>query len=142
LENKVEPENIWYFSFDENKYSMKRLYLTSPSLCTAVNPDLFPKPGLLTENALLSLKSYRFFWRDPYNHEVDFIDVYDKKVIPTEVKYKAKIRDNDFNNLFLFCRKFNLTKAVMLTNMTGNKKTEYKGLTIEMKSIIEMMTNS
>jgi len=84
---------------------MKRLYLTSPSFCTAVNPDLLPEPGLLAENALLSLKSYRFFWRDPYNHEVDFIDVHDKKVIPTEVKYKTKI-------------------------------------TIEMKSIIEMMTKS
>jgi len=121
---------------------MKRLYLTSPSFCTAVNPDLFPEPGLLAENALLSLKSYRFFWRDPYNHEVDFIDVHNKKVIPTEVKYKTKIRDNDFNNLFLFCKKFNISKAIMLTNMTGNKKTEYKGLTIEMKSIIEMMTKS
>ncbi len=112
---------------------MKRVYLTSPSFCTALHD--FANPGKLVENALLSLKPYRFFWRDSYNHEVDFVDIKENSVVPVEVKYKTKIRTGDYNNLFLFCNKFGAAGAEMLINSVEAKKVEHKGLPIELKSI-------
>jgi len=94
---------------------------------------------LIVENALLSLKPYKFFWRDPYNHEVDFIETNDQTVIPTEVKYKTGLNRSDYNNLWLFCKKFGLSKAVMilLTPVSGIE--EHKGLKVEKKSLFEVM---
>ncbi|MGV8092137.1 MAG: ATP-binding protein [Mangrovibacterium sp.] len=82
---------------------MKRIYLSSSSFCTALCDS--HKPGVLVENALLALKPYQFFWRDTYNHEVDFVEMNNNVIIPTEVKYKTKIRDSDYRNLYFFCKK-------------------------------------
>ena len=95
--------------------------------------------SLLVENALLAVKSWKFFWRDAYNHEVDFVEIKNKQVLPVEVKYKTKIRNSDFNNLFIFCRKFHVSKAVILINTIENQQTEFKGLPIEMKPVFSAM---
>jgi len=122
---------------------LKRIYLSSSSFCPAVSGSIydFLKTGLLVENALLSLKSWQFFWRDAYNHEVDFVELKNKQVLPVEVKYKTKVRNSDLNNLFLFCKKFHLTKAVILLNTIENQTIEFKGLTIEMKPVFSAMTD-
>ena len=61
-----------------------------------------------------------------------------KQVLPVEVKYKTKIRNSDLNNLYLFCKKFHVQKAVILTNIE-NQTIEFKGLTIDMKPVFSAM---
>jgi uncharacterized protein len=122
---------------------MKRVYLSSSSFCPALKGD-FKDPentGLLVENALLSLKSYQFFWRDPYNHEVDFIEINNKNVVPIEVKYRSKIRNSDYNNLYLFMKKFNLPRAQMVVNSLKPRKIKYKGFDIEEEPVFTLMKN-
>ncbi len=119
---------------------MKKIYLSSSSFCTALFDS--QKAGTLVENALLSLKTYRFFWRDPYNHEVDFIETNNQTIMPTEIKYKSKIRAGDYNNLYLFCKKFRLSKAVMLMNTIEAGSVEYKGLLVETKSLFDAMAKN
>ena len=63
------------------------------------------------------------------------MEVVNKKILPVEVKYKTKIRNGDLNNLYLFCKKFNVPKAVILSNKIENQIIEHKGLTIEIKSV-------
>ncbi len=112
---------------------MKRIYLSSSSFCTALHD--FNQVGLLVENAVISLKSYKFFWRDVYKHEVDFIDIANKEVIPVEIKYRSKVRKEDYNNLYLFTKKFNLKKAIILSNSIGNSSIDYKDIKIEIQSV-------
>jgi len=116
---------------------MKRLYLSSSSFCTALSGT--NDMGRIVENALLSLEPFKFFWRDPYNHEVDFIDTTAPSVVPTEVKYKTILNGSDYNNLWLFCKKFDLTKAVMILKTPVTVFLEHKGLTIETKSLYAVM---
>jgi len=116
---------------------MKRLYLSSSSFCTALSDT--NDRGRIVENALLSLKPFKFFWRDPYNHEVDFIDTTGPSVVPAELKYKTSLNVSDYNNLWLFCKKFGLTKAVMILQTPATAFLDHKGLTIETKSLFDVM---
>ena len=42
----------------------------------------FIEKGKLVENLLLSFKNYKFFWRDAYHHEIDFVNVENKRIVP------------------------------------------------------------
>jgi hypothetical protein len=139
LEQSFMIKILYNFSANQltSEKKMKRIYLSSASFCTALYD--FHNSGTLVENALLSLKTYRFFWRDPYHHEVDFIDTDNGIIIPTEIKYKSRIRTSDFNNLYLFCKKFGLSKALLLMNTAKAGSAEYKGLLVETKSIFDEM---
>ncbi len=117
---------------------LKRVYLSSASFSAALND--FYKPGMLVENAVLSLKLYRFFWRDAYNHEVDFIEINNNIVTPVEVKYKIRIRKSDYNNLYLFCKKFKVSGAVMLVNAIEPQTVVFKGLSIEIKPVYSILS--
>ena len=119
-----------------SKKKMKRTYLASASFCTALHD--FNEVGLLVENAVLSLSPYKFFWRDTYKHEVDFIDIRNTEVIPVEIKYINKIGKQDYNNLYLFAKKFKLKKATLLTNTISNYSFDYKGIEMEVKSIYNL----
>ena len=145
LEQAFVVKVLYNYSANQltSEKKLKRIYLSSSSFCPAVSGSIydFQKTGLLVENALLSLKSWQFFWRDAYNHEVDFVEIKNKQVLPVEVKYKTKIRNSDLNNLFLFCKKFHLPKAVILLNTIENQTIEFKGLTIEMKPVFSAMTD-
>ncbi|MBA7575003.1 hypothetical protein ES708_16819 [subsurface metagenome] len=112
---------------------LKRVYLTSSSFCTALHD--FKHLGLVVENAVLSIEPYSFFWRDAYKHEVDFIMIEGGKIIPIEVKYKNRIIKTDYNNLYLFAKKYKTNKAILLTNQTGMHTIEYKDVKIEVQSI-------
>ncbi len=115
---------------------MKRAYLSSASFCTALHD--FEQIGLLVENAILSIKPYNFFWRDAYKHEVDFIDINNKTVLPIEIKYKNRIRKDDYNNLYLFSKKFKLKKAIILTHSVNEYSVDFKGVEISVKSVYNM----
>jgi uncharacterized protein len=143
LEQAFVVKVLYNYSANQltSEKKLKRIYLSSSSFCPAISGSMydFQKPGLLVENALLSLKSWQFFWRDAYNHEVDFVEIKNKQVLPVEVKYKTKIRNSDLNNLYLFCKKFHVPKAIILKNTIENQTIEFKGLTIEMKSVFSAM---
>jgi uncharacterized protein len=143
LEQAFVVKVLYNYSANQltSEKKLKRIYLSSSSFCPVVSGNIydFQKTGILVENALLALKSWQFFWRDAYNHEVDFIKIKNRQVLPVEVKYKTKIRNSDLNNLFLFCKKFNLPKAVILLNTIENQTIEFKGIKIEMKPVFSAM---
>lgn len=112
---------------------LKRVYLTSSSFCMALHD--FNNLGLIVENAIISIEPYNFFWRDAYKHEVDFIKIEEKQIIPIEVKYKNRIVKTDYNNLYLFAKRYKTNKAILLTNQIGTHTIEYKGVKIEVQSI-------
>ncbi|MBI1870239.1 MAG: ATP-binding protein [Chlamydiae bacterium] len=105
------------FNFSRNQITsekrLKKFYLASPSFAWALTD--FSETGRLVENLVISLKDYHFFWRDPYQHEVDFIELLgDQSIMPIEVKYQKEIRTDDLKNLVLFSKKFKLPQAYIL----------------------------
>ena len=145
LERAYIVKVLYNYSVNQltSEKKLKRIYLSSSSFSPAVSGNMydFQKAGLLVENALVSLRPWQFFWRDAYNHEVDFVELKNKQVLPVKVKYKAKIRNRDLNNLYLFCKKFKIQKAVILINTFENQTIEFKGLTIEIKPVFIAMTD-
>ena len=77
------------------------------------------------ENLLISLNNYRFFWRDSYQHEVDFIDVINDSIIPIEVKYKELVRDKELKSILIFARKFD-TPEVRIFYKGWEQKTQLR----------------
>ncbi|MBI3266560.1 MAG: ATP-binding protein [Chlamydiae bacterium] len=105
------------FNFSRNQITsekrLKKFYLASPSFAWALTD--FSETGGLVENLVVSLKDYYFFWRDPYQHEVDFIEILgDQKIMPIEVKYQKEIRSHDLKNLILFSKRFKCPQAYIL----------------------------
>ena len=116
LEESFLIRKVYNFSRNllTSEKKLKRYYLASPSFSAAISD--FNDKGKLAENFLISLKDYRFFWRDVYKHEVDFIEIKDGKIIPIEVKYKNIVTEKDFNNLILFSKKFKI-KGIKIKTM-------------------------
>ncbi|RMH89542.1 MAG: ATP-binding protein, partial [Calditrichaeota bacterium] len=105
------------YNFSRNRITserkLKRYYLASPSFSRALTD--FVDTGRLVENAVVSVKGYQFFWRDPHHHEVDFVAVEpDESIVPIEVKYRRKIQEKDVKNLLRFARKFGCSRAIVL----------------------------
>lgn len=113
LEEAFLLKKVYNFSRNllTSEKKLKKFYLASPSFCLAVSD--FIETGKLLENYFISLKNYRFFWRDAYQHEVDFIEIENKKIKPIEVKYKEKIEPAELKNLILFSKKFNTNQATI-----------------------------
>jgi uncharacterized protein len=112
---------------------LKRLYLTSTSFCTALHSNV--KTGLLIENTVISSFPQIFFWRDAYKHEVDLVKFEGEKAIPVEIKFKSQINRTDFQNLYLFAKKFGTEKALLLTNQIETNTIDYKEIKIEVQSL-------
>ena len=116
LEESFLVSKVYNFSRNliTSEKKLKKFYLISPSLCHALAD--FPEYGELVENFVISQKNYKFFWRDPYHHEVDFVEISkDEKIIPVEVKYSSNIKKKTVKTLGLFGKKFNCEKAVIYT---------------------------
>jgi len=120
------------FNFSRNlitsEKKLKKFYLASPSFSWALAD--FSDKGGLAENFVLSLKNYRFFWRDSYQHEIDFVAVEGSKITPVEVKYKEEVVSPELKNLLLFARKFKVNQAVLINKTLEKKKKEINGLTL------------
>ena len=114
---------------------MKRLYLSSSSFI-GVFADSVEK-GKIAENVYLTSAQPKFFWRDVYKHEVDFINTSTEPPVPVEIKYTSSVRDRDFQNLFLFCRKYSLPKAQLCMKRFDRQVVTYKGLDVELVSIFK-----
>ena len=122
------------FNFSRNlitsEKKLKKFYLASPSFSWAMTD--FIKRGKLAENLVISLNDYRFFWRDSYQHEVDFIQVRDKKIEPIEVKYKnGYVSKSDIKNLILFLNKFKLRKGIVVGNFLAERSEKINKATIK-----------
>lgn len=135
LSNKTISNYLYYleesflikklYNFSRNRITsekkLKRFYLASPSFSWALTD--FLETGFLVENLVPSLRNHQFFWRDPYHHEVDFIEIENNKIIPIEIKYKEKVLSKDINNLLLFSKRFGCKKAIVFKKGVEEKST-------------------
>lgn len=135
LSNKTISNYLYYleesflvkklYNFSRNRITsekkLKRFYLASPSFSWALTD--FLETGFLVENLVPSLRNHQFFWRDPYHHEVDFIEIENNKIIPIEIKYKERIQTKDINNLLLFSKRFGCKKAIVFKKGVEEKST-------------------
>ena len=131
LEESFLVKKIYNFSRNllTSEKKLKKFYLASPSSSWALSD--FVSKDQLVENLVLSLGDYKFFWRDAYQHEVDFIKVQDSKIIPIEVKSKKDIQKKDLKNLIIFAKKFKTPKAIIFTENIKPAITKLKDLQIE-----------
>lgn len=124
------------FNFSRNMLTserkLKKFYLASPSFSWAVSD--FSEKGKLAENLVASLKDYRFFWRDPYQHEVDFVDTR-LGITPVEVKYRNEIKDRELRSLVIFSRKFKADQAFVLSKAFEDSSFDINGLKIQKRPI-------
>ncbi|MCG2700857.1 MAG: ATP-binding protein [Candidatus Falkowbacteria bacterium] len=135
LEESFIIKKIYNFSRNllTSEKKLKKFYLASPSFSWAVSD--FIESGKLAENFVASLNDYKFFWRDAYKHEVDFIDVNNNVITPIEVKYRNQFSKKDFKNLILFSKKFNAKKAVLFRKGLEKEKIKIQDLEIEQTPI-------
>jgi hypothetical protein len=131
LEEAFLVKKIYNFSRNliTSEKKLKKFYLVSPSFSWALTD--FMDKGKLAENFVLSLKNYKFFWRDPYKHEIDFVEVENKGIIPVEVKYKEDIREKELRNFLFFSKRFKQKKAILLKKTLEEKKIKIKNLEIK-----------
>ena len=135
LEESFLVKKVYNFSRNlvTSDRKMNRVYLASPSFSWAVSD--FVETGRLAENFVISLKDYKFFWRDAYKHEVDFVEVENSEIIPIEVKYRNQFSKKDLKNLILFSKKFNSKKAILLGKKLEKENVKMNKLNISQKPI-------
>lgn len=112
---------------------LKRLYLASSSFCVALFD--FTNLGSLIENAIIATKPYNFFWRDAYKHEVDFVKIENNRCIPIEVKYRKQVKRTDYQNIYLFTKKFKTDKAILITKQHSDNHIIHNDFRIDTKSL-------
>lgn len=138
LSNKTISSYLYYleesflvkklYNFSRNRITsekkLKRYYLASPSFSWALTE--FVDIGRMVENLAASLKDYHFFWRDSYQHEVDFIQIEkNNSIIPIEMKYKKQIQPKELKNILLFAKKFDCKKAIIFKKGVDEKTTTF-----------------
>ena len=80
------------------------------------------------ETIIVNNFDINFFFRTTSKREVDFIKIDNNKIIPIELKYKERIKNDDLNGLIYFLDKFKLDEGILLTKdlkkeeMINNKK--------------------
>lgn len=123
-----------YYNFSKNLISsekkLKRYYLASPSFSSSLVD--FSNPGELLENYVASLLSSSYFYRDVYQHEIDFVITKAKSIIPIEIKSSKNIFPNDTKNLLLFMKKFFIQKGVIIYRGIREKKITKNGKNIDL----------
>ncbi|MBN2089762.1 ATP-binding protein [candidate division KSB1 bacterium] len=131
LEESFLVKKLYNFSRNRitSEKKLKRFYLVSPSFSWALTD--FLETGRLVENLVPSLKNFQFFWRDPYHHEVDFIEIENNQILPIEIKYKETIQSKDINNLLLFSKKFNCKKAIIFKKGVEEKSAYFDSHGVE-----------
>ncbi|MDP2860704.1 MAG: ATP-binding protein, partial [bacterium] len=105
-----------FYNFSRNIAScekrIKRYYLSSPSFSWALTD--FIENSALFENYLASVLETKYFYRDSFLKEVDFVLLgKNDKIIPLEAKYSEDIKKDDVNNLISFMKKFKVEEGVV-----------------------------
>ncbi len=83
----------------------------------------------LTKHGCKNIK----FWQDKNNHEVDFIIDKVHKQIPIEVKYKKKLKHEDFVGLRAFIRQYPQTEETFLVNPALQNTQTIEKTTVSLK---------
>ena len=65
------------------------------------------------------------FWQDKNKHEVDIILDFISKQIPIEIKYKEKLKREDFIGLKAFCDMYPETHAPFLINLGRHEQDKH-----------------
>lgn len=68
------------------------------------------------------------FWQDKNKNEIDIIMQIESKQLPIEVKFKEKLKSDDFISLRLFKEEYPKAKKTFLVNMSSQK--EIKGVSL------------
>ncbi len=126
LEDSFLIQKLYNFSKNRRKVErkLKKYYpaMVSPELL--FSSDILAKSKVFEWELVRQLRA-EFFWRDPYQHEVDMV-LTDKKILPLEVKY-GKI---DFSGLIAFMNQFKLKEGVILS-LNQERKQVIDGKTIK-----------
>ncbi len=140
-----------YVFYLENSYLIKKVYNFSKNRLTS---EKKLKRGYVFATSFLFLNEYfeiskiienffvvnffnaKFFWRDPYKHEIDIIA---QNEIPIEIKFKNKINKKDIKNLLIFMKRFNVNKGILISKL--NKNFTINGYLIESKHYIDIVLN-
>ena len=131
LEEAFLVRKVYNFSKNmmTSEKKLKKFYLASPSFCWSITD--FIDPGKLVENFVVSIKNHRFFWRDSYKHEIDFVSIEKEKAVPIEVKYKDKIREKELKNFLLFAKRFNAEQGILYNRNIEETKRVIDGFEIK-----------
>ena len=121
LEDSFLIKKLYNFSLNitASERKLKKYYLASPSFTLALTD--FVSIGNLVENYIASVYDVKYFYQDPYGHEVDFISVDNKKLTVVESKFKKKITDQDLNSIIIFNKKYPTKKNVVFGRKEGKK---------------------
>ena len=125
LEESFLVKKLYNFSKNmlTSEKKMKKFYLTSTSFFPFLNDEI--DEAKLIENLVVITTNAHFFWRTPQHYEVDVILKEKGKITPIEVKYREHIAKRDLKNLVRFCKKFNLTNAIVITkDKVGEERIE------------------
>jgi len=77
---------------------------------------------LIYETIIINNFDINFFFRTTLKKDVDFIKIDNNKIIPIELKYKERIRNDDLNGLIYFLDKFKLDEGILLTKVLKKKE--------------------
>jgi len=119
LEESFLIKKLYNFSrnITASERKLKKYYLASPSFTSALAD--FSSIGSLVENYIASVYRVKYFYKDPYGHEIDFIDVNNEKLTVVESKFKRKISDQDLNNIVIFNKKYPAEKNIVFGKKEG-----------------------
>lgn len=74
--------------------------------------------GQIAENFVFNYFTLKekniYFWRQR-NKEIDFLLEKEGKILPVEVKYQSKIKQEDIKTILYFCRKKKLKEAIIIS---------------------------
>ncbi len=134
LEEAFLIKKLYNFSTNiiSSEKRLKKYYLASPSFSSALVD--FSEQGALFENYISSVSDYRFFYRDVYGNEVDFVSIgKNGKIIPVEAKSVKEVKKEDIKNIVLFLKKFHQQKGeiVYIGNKTQIIKKEAFTITVK-----------
>jgi len=134
LEEAFLIKKLYNFSTNiiSSEKRLKKYYLASPSFSSALVD--FSEQGALFENYISSVSDYKYFFRDVYGNEVDFVSIgKNGTIIPVEAKYTKDVKKEDIKNIVLFLKKFHQQKGeiVYIGNKTQIIKKEAFTITVK-----------
>lgn len=138
LENSFLIKKLYNFSRNlvTSERKLKKYYLASPSFVLAMVD--FADEGKIFENYLVSLNDWRYFYRDSYQHEVDFVITDDNQnIIPVEAKFKKEIKRADLNHIFYFMKRHSLKKGVVFYRGLEKKQLHFNDELIQLMPYFE-----
>jgi len=117
------------FNFSKNlstsEKKLKKVYninTTYSYLFSKETSNLNETLPFIYETIIINNFDINFFFRTTSKKEVDFIKIDNNKIIPIELKYKERIRNDDLNRLIYFLDKFKLDEGILLTKDLKKKE--------------------